>query len=64
MIRTIVKQREAYINAEDLIKSIENHKNFTVADKSTAVSQGYALAHDHIIEIIKIYTGGENGIIR
>lgn len=54
MIRTIVKPGEVYLNAWDLIKRIENHKENTTGDKASAVSQGYALAHDHIIEIIKV----------
>lgn len=64
MVRTIVKQEEVYLNAGDLINTIERHKRNTTGDKQTTVSQVYALAHDHIIEIINIYTGGKNGSIR
>ena len=51
--RTIKYAGEVYININDLIRKIEDHKK--------SVKTGgrgdyhYSLAHDHIIELISIY---------
>ena len=54
-VRSIVDISGAYLNAKDLINRIEDHKR-KVATGKTTINEVYKLAHDHIIEIIKIYS--------
>lgn len=42
------------IDENELIKLIESHKRATVGDKKSVVNEVYSMAHDHIIEIVKI----------
>lgn len=38
--------------AEELIEELKKHRDFCVRSK-TPLQQGYAMAHDHIIQLIK-----------
>lgn len=54
MIRTIRKRKEYYLNANDLVKVIREHRDF-VTGRAPDVSDGYSLAHEHIIDIINVF---------
>lgn len=55
-VQTIADPSGVYLNAEDLITRIENHQEIVVGKRtSSPVKKGYALAHEHIIEIIQNY---------
>ena len=51
--RTIKEAGEVYININDLIEKIEDHKKSVKTGGKT--DYPYSLAHDHIIELISIY---------
>lgn len=53
--RQIIDPSGVYLNAQDLITLLEQHKKgvFTGDYRTDAP---YSLAHDHIIEIIKLIT--------
>jgi c-di-AMP phosphodiesterase-like protein len=58
-LRRVKKDGEIYLNAEDLIEFIQTHKEsmitaLTRKNKASYVTQGYQIAHDHIIDIITI----------
>ena len=44
---------DIYISGNALIKRIEEHKDFTAIPNGSAIAEGYAMAHDHIIRIIE-----------
>lgn len=44
---------ELYINKNDLIENIEDHKSFVCGDKPLNIKRvTYELAHEHIIDLI------------
>ena len=51
--RTIKDAGEVYININDLIRKIEDHKNSVKCGGKSDLA--YGTAHDHIIELISIY---------
>lgn len=51
--RTIKNAGEVYININDIINKIEDHKDHVKT--GGAGDYVYQLAHDHIIELISIY---------
>lgn len=51
--RTIKNAGEVYININDIINKIEDHKDHVKTGGSGDAV--YQLAHDHIIELISIY---------
>ena len=51
--RTIKTSGEVYININDLIRKIEDHKNKCKSGGIMDII--YGTAHDHIIELISIY---------
>ena len=51
--RTIKYAGEVYININDLIRKIEDHKENVKTGGATDIP--YSRAHDHIIELISIY---------
>ena len=51
--RTIKEAGEVYININDIIEKIEDHKNSVNCGGKTDIP--YGTAHDHIIELISIY---------
>lgn len=51
--RTIKEAGEVYININDLIRKIEDHKEHVKTGGRGDIT--YQLAHDHIIELISIY---------
>lgn len=57
MIRVRRKRKEDYLNANDLIDTIREHED--IVDKAEDVSKSfrdaYKLAHEHIIDIIKLF---------
>lgn len=52
--RMIVQTDGVYINAEDLIEDIKRHKEH-VGDGQSIISQAYSQAHNHIIELIRLF---------
>lgn len=54
-IRAIVDINGVYLNAQDLIRNIEIHKERVSAGCTGQLREVYGLAHDHIIDIIEIY---------
>lgn len=52
-VRGIVDNNGVYLNAQDLIRNIEIHKERV--GNGVGVYQVYRLAHDHIIELIELY---------
>lgn len=55
IIRSIVRNGEVYLNAQDVIDKIKSHKEALSGGRGY-VNEAYGLAHDHIIDIIKIYS--------
>lgn len=53
ILRTIKDDGEVYININDLIRKIEEHKENVKTGGVTDIP--YSRAHDHIIELIAIY---------
>ena len=57
-VKSIFNDGEIYINANDLIKAVITHKNKVAADakikKRSPMIEVYEMAHDHIIDIIKL----------
>ena len=51
--RQIIDTSGVYVNAEDLIDCIKRHKD-NVGSGTSQISASYCLAHDHIIELIKV----------
>ena len=51
--RTIKEAGEVYININDIIEKIEDHKKSVKCGGKTDIP--YGTAHDHIIELISIY---------
>jgi hypothetical protein len=55
--RTTTINGEVYINAQDLIETINNHKEHVGGDKiSSYANSVFQLAHDQIIEIIQLFS--------
>ena len=52
--RTTTVQGEVYINAQDLIGCIEDHKEHVGGGKEDYPSAIYRQAHNHIIELIQL----------
>ena len=57
-IRGIVNNNGVYLNAQDLIRNIEIHKE-RVGHGDSSYLCLYRLAHDHIIELIELYYSNE-----
>lgn len=55
IIRSIKHNGEVYLNAQDVINKIKDHKEALDDRDRGYVGAAYGLAHDHIIDIIKIY---------
>ena len=55
IVRTIEKNKELYINAQDLISKIRDHEEKVGTDG--VFGDVYKLAHEHIIEVIEVYIG-------
>lgn len=57
-IRCIVNNNGVYLNAQDLIRNIEIHKE-RVGYGAGQLREVYRMAHDHIIDIIEIHSNKE-----
>ena len=58
MIRVRRKRKEDYLNANDLVRQIRDHEKIvdeTEDDVSKCFRDAYKLAHEHIIDIIKLF---------
>lgn len=42
------------IDENELIELIERHKRVTVGDTKSVVNEVYSMAHDHIIDLVKL----------
>lgn len=57
-VKSIEKNNEVYLNAQDLISKIRDHEEKVGNSSESSLNNIYKLAHEHIIEIIELYIGG------
>ena len=62
IVRSIKYNNEVYLNAQDLISKIRDHKEKVGGSPDNKIDNEinniYKLAHEHIIDIIELYKGG------
>ena len=59
IVKSIEKNNEVYLNAQDLICKIRDHgEKVCNGSNDNGLNNIYKLAHEHIIDIIELYIGG------
>ena len=58
IVRSIKKNNEVYLNAQDLICKIRDHGEKVGGTSDDEINNIYKLAHKHIIDVIEFYKGG------